>query len=140
MRILVNDFAGHSLQVALSRHLAKAGNEVMHVYFAANNTPKGLMSSLPDDPQGLTVHGLAIPGAFEKHSLFSRRQSDIAYGRESAKVVESYRPDIVLSANMPIHSQSVLQESALKCGAKFVYWVQDIYSEAVRFVFRKKSL
>jgi glycosyltransferase involved in cell wall biosynthesis len=140
MRILVNDFAGHSLQVALSRELAKTGHTVLHTFFAGNNTPMGPMARSSRDPGEFEIAGLTIPGTFRKHSLWSRRQSDKAYGHVVAAALEDFQPDIVLSANMPLISQKILLESARKTGARFVFWVQDVYSEAVRFVLRKKGL
>ena len=140
MRILVNDFAGHSFQVALSRHMAKNGHTVLHTFFAGNNTPMGVMKALPGDPDGFSILGLTIPGTFKKHSLLSRRRSDIAYGHAVAKATEHFQPDVVISANMPLNSQAILQTTTRNCGAKFVFSVQDIYSEAVGFVLRKKRL
>jgi glycosyltransferase involved in cell wall biosynthesis len=140
MRILVNDFAGHSLQVALSRELARIGHTVLHTFFAGNNTPMGPLARISGDPDGFDVAGLTISTPFKKHSLWSRHRSDKAYGQRAADVLERFRPDVVLSANMPLLSQEILLDSARKGGARFVFWVQDVYSEAVRFVIRKKRL
>jgi colanic acid biosynthesis glycosyl transferase WcaI len=140
MRILINDFAGHSLQVALSRELARTGHTVLHTFFAGNNTPMGPMVRLSGDPNGFDVAGLSIAGTFKKHSLWSRRQSDREYGHVVAETLERFQPQVVLSANMPLVSQEILLNSARKVGAGFVFWVQDVYSEAIRFVIRKKRL
>jgi glycosyltransferase involved in cell wall biosynthesis len=75
---------------------------------------------------------------FSKHSVFTRRQSDIAYGKAVAEKVASFRPDVVISANMPLDAQKILQRAARKQNAKFVFWVQDVYSFAVRFVLDRK--
>src|SRR5450631_3453912 len=40
-RILLNDYCGHPFQVELSRELARRGHEVLHVYSADDQTPKG---------------------------------------------------------------------------------------------------
>jgi glycosyltransferase involved in cell wall biosynthesis len=47
-------------------------------------------------------------------------------------------PDIVLSANMPLDAQTILQKAAKSHGAKFIFWLQDVYSLAVRFVLKRK--
>jgi glycosyltransferase involved in cell wall biosynthesis len=139
MRILVNEFCGHPFQMELSRKLAKMGHQVCHVYFADNDsTPKGETQLQPDDSPNLIIEGLHIQREFSKHSLLTRRQSDQEYGREAAKKVEQFRPDVVISANMPLDAQKILQDAAHRHHARFVFWLQDVYSVAVRFVLRKK--
>ena len=140
MRIFVNEFCGHPFQMELSRKLAKMGHQVYHVYFADNDsTPKGETELRPDDSSGLTIEGLHIEREFSKHSLLTRRQSDLAYGREAANRVAHFRPEVVISANMPLDAQNLLQQAARQHGARFVFWLQDVYSVAVRFVLRRKA-
>jgi glycosyltransferase involved in cell wall biosynthesis len=140
MRIFVNEFCGHPFQMELSRKLAKMGHQVYHVYFADNDsTPKGETQRRPDDAPGLTIEGLHIQREFSKHSLLTRRQADLAYGREVVNRVDRFRPDVVISANMPLDAQNLLQQAARQHGARFVFWLQDVYSVAVRFVLRRKA-
>jgi len=140
MRILVNEFCGHPFQMELSRRLAKMGHQVHHVYFADNHsTPKGETRLRPDDAPDLVIEGLHIQREFSKHSLSTRRQADLEYGRETAVRVEQFRPDVVMSANMPLHAQNLLQEATHRNRARFVFWLQDVYCEAVRFVLSRKA-
>ena len=140
MRIFVNEFCGHPFQMELSRNLAKLGHDVLHVYFADNtSTPKGQTQTLPGDPDGLAIEGLHITRPFNKHSLLSRRQADIEYGTVVAERMKLFRPDVVLSANMPIDGQAVLQRAAHQQNARFIFWLQDVYTEAAKFVLRKKA-
>jgi glycosyltransferase involved in cell wall biosynthesis len=140
MRIFVNEFCGHPFQMELSRKLAKMGHQVCHVYFADNDsTPKGETQMRPDDSPDLTIEGVHIEREFSKHSLLTRRQSDLEYGRAVAMRVAQFRPDVVLSANMPLDAQKLLQQAAHRQNARFVFWLQDVYSTAVRFVLRRKA-
>jgi glycosyltransferase involved in cell wall biosynthesis len=139
MKILVNDFAGHPFPMQLSRELARAGHTVLHTYFAANNTPKG-PGALPDDPPGLALAALTIGRAFKKHAVISRRLTDAAYGKAVSERLRAFRPDVVLSANTPLHAQQLLLESAAACHAKFVFWLQDLLSAGVEFALRAKKL
>jgi hypothetical protein len=109
------------------------------VYFADNeSTPKGRIEAAQSNTADLTIEGLRVPMKFTKHSIRTRRKVDIAYGRAvSAKVID-FRPDVVISSNMPLDAQHVLQGSAGREGAKFIFWLQDIYSSAVRFVLKRK--
>ena len=140
MRIFVNEFCGHPFQMELSRKLAKMGHQVCHVYFADNDsTPKGETRLQSDDSPNLTIEGLHIQREFSKHSLLTRRQADLEYGREVASRVRRFQPDAVVSANMPLDAQKILQEAAFSQHARFVFWLQDVYSVAVRFVLRRKA-
>jgi glycosyltransferase involved in cell wall biosynthesis len=75
---------------------------------------------------------------FSKHSIRTRRKADIAYGKAVAEKAAAFRPDVVVSANMPLDAQNILQQEARRQNAKFVFWLQDVYSFAIRFVLRKK--
>ena len=139
MRILVNEFCGHAFQAELSRELARRGHQVLHLYFADNlSTPKGDVEPGDQNFANFTVEGLHVSMKFSKHSVRTRRKADIAYGKAVAAKVLAFRPDVVISANMPLDAQNILQGAARRQNAKFVFWLQDVYSFAVRFVLKRK--
>jgi len=138
MRIFVNEFSGHPFQIQLSREFARRGHAVEHVYFAGNtSTPKGDLGS--DSEPNLNIVGLHIQREFAKHSPLQRRAADIDYGKVVAEAVRDFRPDVVLSSNMPPDGQKVLMREARKQDARFVYWLQDVYGLAVQFVLQRRS-
>jgi len=140
MRIFVNEFCGHAFQMELSRELAKMGHHVHHVYFADNkSTPKGQTQRRSGDPASLKIEGLHITRQFEKHSILKRRQADVEYGHVVARKVHEFRPDVIISANMPLDGQKILQKAAHRHNARFVFWLQDVYSVAAKFVLAKKA-
>ncbi len=139
MRILINDFCGHASQIELSREFARRGHSVLHTYFADNtSTPKGDVESGHGGLANFSLEGLHVPMKFSKHSILTRRSADIAYGREVASKVVSFSPDVVISANMPLDAQAILQRAVKDRNAKFIFSLQDVYSFAVRFVLKKK--
>lgn len=139
MRILVNEFCGHAFQIELSRELARRGHTVLHVYFADNHsTPKGDVDGGEGESGNLTIQGLHVPMAFSKHSLRTRRKADLAYGHAVAAKVTEFKPDTVISANMPLDAQRILQVATRRLGARFIFWLQDVYSSAIRFVLQRK--
>jgi Glycosyltransferase len=140
MRILINDFCGHAFPLEMSRELARRGHTVLHVYFADNHsTPKGHTQLRSDDPENLIIEGLHISREFSKHSLLTRRQSDVAYGRVTAERVNMFRPDVVVSGNMPLDAQAILLDATHRTNARFVFWLQDVYCLAARFVLERKA-
>jgi colanic acid biosynthesis glycosyl transferase WcaI len=139
MRIFVNEFCGHPFQIQLSRELAIRGHEVEHVYFSGNTTtPKGAVENT-NVFENLNICGLNITREFDKHSIRSRRAADIEYGKVVAEALDLFKPDVVLSANMPLDGQKILLRAAKKQNAKFIYWLQDVYSMAVRFVLARRQ-
>jgi colanic acid biosynthesis glycosyl transferase WcaI len=139
MRILVNDFGGFSFPIELSRELARRGHQVLHVYFADNlSTPQGEIGPGHSSNANFAIQGLHVPIEFSKHSIRTRRKFDIAYGRTVAAKVVAFRPDVVVSADMPLDGQIVLQRAARRQNSKFIFWLQDIYSFAIRFVLKRK--
>jgi colanic acid biosynthesis glycosyl transferase WcaI len=136
-RILVHDYSGHPFQVELSRSLARRGHDVLHLHSASFQTPKGDLVAKPDDPVGLRIAGLSLAEPFHKDSFLKRRSQEIAFGGLVAHEIRSFRPDIVLSANAPLDTQAVIYKASRGCGARLVFWLQDIYSDAIRRIVPK---
>jgi glycosyltransferase involved in cell wall biosynthesis len=130
-RILVHDYSGHPFQVQLARSLARRGHEVLHVYSESFQTPKGDLAARPDDPLRFRIAGLSLSEPFQKSSFLKRRAQEIEFGRMVAHEIRRFQPDIVLSSNAPLDTQAVIHKAARACGARFVFWLQDIYSEAI---------
>ncbi len=130
-RILVHDYSGHPFQVQLARSLARRGHEVLHVYSESFQTPKGDLVARPDDPSGFRIPGLSLSEPFHKSSFLKRRAQEIEFGRLVAREIRRFQPHIVLSANAPLDTQAAIHKAARACGARFVFWLQDIYSEAI---------
>lgn len=139
MRFLVNDFSGHPFQITLSRELARRGHDVLHVYFADNvSTPKGNTEAGKPSSGNFAIEGLHVSVKFSKHSVRTRRTADVEYGKAVAEKILTFKPDIVISANMPLDAQVIAQKAATKVDAKFVFWLQDVYSSAIRYVLKRK--
>jgi glycosyltransferase involved in cell wall biosynthesis len=137
---MVNDYAGHPFQVQLSRSLAFAGHEVLHTYFGNNNTPKGSVERRPTDPPSFHVEPIFINREFKKHGLVARWLADVSFGKAVSTRLVSFRPHVVLSANMPLDAQQIMLEAALKHDARFVIWLQDVLSVGIEFALRKKGI
>ena len=131
MKILVSDYSGHPFQVQLSRELARCGHLVLHAFSAGFQTPKGNLTRQEGDPDGFNIVPIRGKKPFAKATFFSRRQQEIEIGHALARVVADFGPDVVISSNAPLDTQRVFQKAARRHNAKFVFWLQDIYSEAI---------
>jgi len=128
MKILVNDFSGHPFQIQLSRQLAKRGHTVLHTYCASFLTPHGALNSQKRDSDRLHIQAIQLDAPFEKHALWKRWRQERKIGRALVEAAAKFKPDIIISANMPLGAQGVLLRYARKHGISFVFWIQDLYS------------
>ena len=131
MKILVHDWSGHPFPVQLSRELAKRGHEVLHVFAAFFQTPKGALTKRSDDPQRFSIQGVELSEPYAKYSYLRRHQQDKKYGRILAKEIRELCPDVVISGNASLDAQFPLQNECRKLNIPFVFWVQDYYSVAI---------
>jgi glycosyltransferase involved in cell wall biosynthesis len=138
MKILVSDYSGHPFQVQLSRELARRGHTIRHAFSAGFQTPKGNLTRQPSDPDSFDIVPIRGKKPFAKGTFFARRQQEIEIGHALAKLVAEFRPDVVISSNAPLDTQRVFQKAARRHNAKFVFWLQDIYSEAISRVIPRK--
>ncbi len=138
MRIFNHDYAGHPFQCDLSRALAGRGNSVWHAYAASNESPRGILQSLPDDPQGLEFLPVVLPKRIRKESYLQRRRLELMYADILSKRIAADPPDIFLSGNTPTEVQKRLLRVCQNNGVRFISWVQDIYGVAVHRILRKR--
>lgn len=138
MHILISDYSGHPFQVQLSRELARRGHRVTHLHFAGVQTPKGNLTVQPGDPDGFVVEAITLDRPFAKATFVARWLQENEVGRRIAARIAQLRPDVVISSNAPLDTQRHIQRAARKIGARFVFWLQDIYSRAIGAVVPQK--
>jgi putative colanic acid biosynthesis glycosyltransferase WcaI len=141
-RIVVHDFAGHPFQVDLSRHLARRGHDVLHVHCASYTSGKGGVDAADDEVfvgagDGAThtagrfrVVGLRAGREFARYSPVRRVTQEVAYGRRFARLAAGFRPDVVVSCNVPLLAHAVAARWCDRHDVPWVFWLQDLYSVA----------
>ena len=140
MRIVIHDYSGHPFQIQLSRELARHGHDVLHLYFESFQSPKGAVQRRPGDPASFQIEGIRFSEPFAKYDNFVRRRShEIRYGRMAARRIAEFRPDLLVSSNAPLDAQKIIQSASVAIGAKFVFWLQDIYSIAIHSILKKRK-
>lgn len=138
MRILVHDYAGHPFQVQLSRQLATRGHDVRHAYCGAINTPRGSLARNENDPSSFSIGAIELKSLISKYSFFQRFRRESEYARKLCDLIDSFRPEAVLSANTPSIPLAAAARHCEKRGVRFVPWVQDLYGLAAYRVLSKK--
>ncbi|RDD61472.1 glycosyltransferase family 4 protein [Ferruginivarius sediminum] len=127
MRILVHDFPGYAFPFQLSRWLAAQGHEVLHLFSTSIEAPRGRTDARPDDPPTLTIEAVNLGAALSKYDLPRRLLQERGYGRLLARRLDAFAPDAVISGNCSPGVQRALLRAAHRAGARFVYWLHDIY-------------
>lgn len=138
MRILINDHSGHPFQVQLSRELASKGYEVLHTHSKSFQTPKGPLQWEKKDPENFKIKGIELSEPFQKYSYIKRRFQEREFGHLLSKIIDKFKPDVIISSNTPIDAQSVILHASQSQKIKFIFWVQDIYSIAMGKILTQK--
>lgn len=138
MKILVHDYVGHPFQVQLSRALAARDHIVRHLFSASFQSPRGALERRDGDPAGFEVGGITIGEAISKYSYLKRFRQERRYAALLSKEIERFDPDVVISSNTPLDVQAVLIRQCRTRQRRFIYWLQDLYGEAVGRVLRRR--
>ncbi|MEX2628349.1 MAG: glycosyltransferase family 4 protein [Tistlia sp.] len=139
MRILVHDYSGHPFQLELSRWLAERGHQTLHLYSAGVPTPQGGVLHRAGDAPGFAVEPVGPATPLAKYDLPRRFRQEHAYGRALAERARRFAPEAVLSGNCSPQIQRPLQRYCRRRGARFLYWLQDLYAEAGVRVLARRS-
>jgi colanic acid biosynthesis glycosyl transferase WcaI len=138
MNVALVDYSGHAFSVQLSRELARRGHNVLHLYFLEFPSPKGRLTIGADDPPTLVIEAVSLAKPFAKYSYAQRLLQEHAVGRAFAKRVSAFCPDVVIGCNLPLDTLQIIAKAAKRRNAAFVFWQQDIYSDAIERILGKK--
>lgn len=138
MRILLHDNSGHPFQVQLARELARRGHHVRHLFSAVFQTPHGALERQAGDPDGFEVAAIDPGEPFAKYSYVKRFRQERRYGQLLQRELAAFRPDVALMSNTPPDALVAPQRWCRARGVGFVFWVQDIYAEAVARILGQK--
>jgi colanic acid biosynthesis glycosyl transferase WcaI len=130
-RVLLHDFAGHAFPMDLTRALGRRGHTVLHTYCTSYQGGKGRFDIDLDDGD-VSVVSLGMGRAFAKYSPVRRLTQEISYGRRFTALAEEFAPDVVVMCNMPIVVQRVVASWCRERDVPWVFWLQDLYSVAIR--------
>jgi glycosyltransferase involved in cell wall biosynthesis len=75
---------------------------------------------------------------FARYSPILRLWQELQYSREATSAVLAAHPDIAVLSNVPLLSLVILASTLRIRGIHYVFWQQDIYSEAIKVIAREK--
>jgi colanic acid biosynthesis glycosyl transferase WcaI len=138
LRLVVHDYSGHPGQVHLSRELAGRGHHVEHQYCPSYTTGRGATERRDGDPESFAVRAIELSSEFARYSPVARLRQELQYARMSARAILAARPDVAVLSNIPLLSLFVLTVLLRMRRVTYVFWQQDIYSEAIRVIARDR--
>ena len=129
MQILLHDFGGYPFPVELSRELAARGHVVTHSWCSSLIDTPGAAEGFErreGDSKTLDFEPIDLGEPLDKHRLLKRRRQERRYGELAAALTERVRPDVVITANVPLDALAMIEQSSRRAGASFVVWLQDL--------------
>ncbi len=135
LKIIIHDYAGHPFQLELSKELSKK-YIVYHFYYQNDYGPKADFKN--EKSNNLFIKGIGQKIIYDKNNFITRFFKDIKYGKEVAKKITEINPDVVISGNCPTLAQELIIKSSHKNNSKFIIWIQDFYSHAVKLLLKKR--
>jgi glycosyltransferase involved in cell wall biosynthesis len=136
--IVVHDYAGYPFTLQLAEVFAAQGFRVVYFHLADLQSLKAGCMAESELRGRLQIQAISLGEAFHKDGLLTRRRQDLKYAAMVCQQIASIKPDVVISANTPLEVQDKLQDAARRCGARFYFWMQDVYSIAVQRLLPKK--
>jgi colanic acid biosynthesis glycosyl transferase WcaI len=140
MKILIHDGSGHPFIVRLSYELAKRGHKVTHCFAAFFQGPKGTLKNTHYNLKNLDIQAIELDEPYAKYSYFKRLQQDKKHGKILANKIRSIHPDVVISGNTTLDVQAKAQNECHNLNIKFIFWVQDYISIAIRKFIKNKII
>ena len=67
-----------------------------------------------------------------------RRGQEIRYAQLIVEELKSFRPDVMIASNNPLDAQWRIQACCRRKRIPFVFWLQDIYSNAIKSILSAK--
>src|SRR6266404_350655 len=131
MRFVLHDYSGHPFQVQLAREMARRGHEVRHLFSSAVQTPHGALERRADDPVGFSVAPVDPGEPLPKYSYYKRFRHERRYGALLARALQAFQPDVVLFCNTPPDALGLAADWCRMNNRPYLFWLQDIYSEAI---------
>jgi glycosyltransferase involved in cell wall biosynthesis len=137
-RILLHDRTGVPFTVQLGRELAQRGHNVLYSYGAFFQSPKGNLTRQETDPPNFEIEAMKLSEPFQKYSFVKRRFQEIEYARDLVAQIKRYAPDVLILAGSHPDALVIVYKECRDLEMKIVFWVQDIYSIAIKRILKKR--
>ena len=137
-KIVIHDFAIHPFALQLSKELSKNGFEIFHLFFQSFLSPNNInINYAESDSLDFHLESINI-SKYNKYNFLKRKKYEILYGNLVCKKLDIIKPDIVILCTTPLDPTKIILKYCKKRNIKFIFWLQDIYSIAIKNILSKK--
>ena len=138
VRLVVHDYSGHPGQVHLSRELARRGHHVEHQFCASYTGGRGATERRDGDPETFSIRALELGREFARYSPLVRLRQELQYAWIANRALHEARPDVAVLSNIPLLSLLLLTLMLRRRRLPYIFWQQDVYSDAISVHARKR--
>jgi glycosyltransferase involved in cell wall biosynthesis len=137
MKILLNDYSGHNHTFDLAKKLSP-NHIINYCYADFFQTPKADFSIKNISLKRFFINPISIKKKFDKYNFATRIIREISYGKEVINLINKKNPQLVICANTPLNPLLNILNHCKKKNIRTVFWMQDIYSQAIKKLLNKK--
>jgi glycosyltransferase involved in cell wall biosynthesis len=137
MKILLNDYSGHAFTYELGLKISSYHN-VFYCYADFFQTPKADFNSKKKSLRKICTNPISIKKKFNKYNFFTRIGREISYGEEVINLIKKSNSQLVICANTPLNPLLNILKYCKRNNIKSIFWMQDIYAEAIKKLLNKK--
>jgi len=131
MKIVVLDYSGHLPQADLSKKLCAKNVNVLHLYCTDYVSGTADFNFSPHKDGIIEFRGVGTDTGFDKYNLFKRLRHEKIIAKKFFGIIKNYAPDNVVLSNLPLLAAFILTKRLQFANIPYVYWWQDVYSEAI---------
>ena len=99
---------------------------------------EGRRNAVPVIRNRFSVRALELGDEFARYSPIVRLQQELKYARIAARAVLDAQPDVAVLSNVPLLSLFFLTWALRRRRVPYVFWQQDVYSDAIGVVARQR--
>lgn len=111
---------------------------MQHQFCSSVMTGRGATAVRSDDPETFSVRSISLGREFARYSPVKRIVQEFKYGWLAFRATTSFRPDAAVFANVPVIPLAVISIGLKMRKIPFVFWWQDVYSEAAGAIAKRR--
>ncbi|EDM26051.1 lipopolysaccharide biosynthesis protein [Lentisphaera araneosa HTCC2155] len=136
MKICIHDYGKYPFIQELAQKLANDCIKVDYLYNASFLSPNS--NSIDEKKQNFQTIGISTKDKIDKYNFKKRFVQEVEYSKNFETYLNESKPDIVITANCPLFTVDQAYKWAQKNSKQFHFWVQDVWSVAVKETLNKK--
>jgi len=136
MRIILHDFGGYPFIRELALELSNCHK--VYFYYSSNSQSPNSSQIFVSSTSSYFEKNISVFN-FAKKNYFLRFFGELIYGIKLVYIIAKNKPAVIFSSNTPLITQLMLLVYSKISKIRFVFWLQDIISIAIKNILSKKN-